>query len=351
MDWLSATGSAALKAGPEANHPLLPLAEFFAGDLTANDPAAGEGLSLWQAQAALLVRWGVSGRGAPRRAAFWKFVERSATEPVTEALFRECFGLDYGTAHQQLTAYLPESIRDRLTLRLAQRPRLPDYPLRRATDAEIARIKGDWERLEIAYVKTQFPVLVPKYLEQARRTLLRAYDRDIRDPRLLAVMGLVEVDAGNAAAARTFLEDAAARTRTLRPRAWYELARLRFAALGAPSGAPARRLTPDQAGEVLAPLLAARGQQPPLPEVYELIAAVWAASAQAPARDQLAVLAEGVRLFPRRTELVYRAAELNLSHGYSDTARWLITLGLTLAPDAAARARFETLQARAGGGR
>jgi hypothetical protein len=350
-DWLSATGSAALKAGPEANHPLLPLAEFFAGDLSARDPAAGEGLSLWQAQAALLVRWGLSGRGAPRRSALWTFAERAATEPVTEALFRECLGLDFATAHQQLTAYLPESIRDRLTLRPAQRPRLPEYLLRPASDAEIARIKGDWERLEIAYVKTQFPVLVPKYLEQARRTLLRAYERDHRDPRLIAVMGLCEVDAGNDAAARAFLEDAAARTPSLRPRAWYELARLRFAALGAPGAGPAPRLTAEQANEVLAPLLLARGQQPPLPEVYELIAAVWAACAQAPTRAQLAVLEEGVRLFPRRSELVYRTAELNLRHGFTDTARWLVTLGLTLAPDAAARARFEALQARAGAAR
>ena len=60
----------------------------------------------------------------------------------------------------------------------------------------------------------------------------------------------------------------------------------------------------------------------------------------------LAVLEEGVRTFPHRTELVHRTAELNLRHGFTDTARWLITLGLTLAPDAAARMRFESLQAR-----
>jgi hypothetical protein len=78
---------------------------------------------------------------------------------------------------------------------------------------------------------------------------------------------------------------------------------------------------------------------------------VWPATLQAPTRTQLAVLEEGVRLFPRRTELVYRTAQLNLRHGFTDTARWLITLGLTLAPDAAARARFETLQAQTGGDR
>jgi glutaredoxin len=47
----------------------------------------------------------------------------------------------------------------------------------------------------------------------------------------------------------------------------------------------------------------------------------------------LDLLEEGVRTFPRRSELVYRTAELNVRHGFTDTARWLITLGLTLAPD------------------
>src|SRR6185436_1525062 len=143
------------------NRALLPLADFFAGELPSADSAAGEGLSLWQAQAALFIRWGLAGRGAPRRTALWKFAERAAVEPVTEALFQECFGLDFATARQQLTAYLPEAMREKLALRPAQRPRLPDYPLRAATEAEIARIKGDWERLEIAFVKTQFPPLAP----------------------------------------------------------------------------------------------------------------------------------------------------------------------------------------------
>lgn len=353
LDWLSASGSAALRGGPEANRALLPLADFFAGELSLADPALGAGLSLWQAQAALFIRWGLAGRDSPRRAALWTFAERAAVEPVTEALFQECFGLDFATAWQQLTAYLPEAIRDRLALRPAQRPRVPNYSLRPASDVEVARLKGDWERLEVGFVKAQFPALTQKYLEQARRTLMRAYDRGSRDPRLLAVIGLCEVDAGNDVAAREFLEAAAARTKTLRPRAGFELARLRFAALaaGAPRAGAELRLTADEASEVRAPLFAAREQEPPLPEVYTLIADVLAACAQAPTREQFAVLEEGVRLFPRDTEFVYRTAELNVRHGFSETARWLITLGLTLAPDAAARARFEALQARVNGGR
>jgi hypothetical protein len=351
LDWLSASGSAALQSGPAANRALLPLADFFAGELSASDPALGEGLSLWQAQAALFVRWGLAGRDAPRRAALATFVTRAAVEPVTEALFRECFGIDFASARTQLTAHLPEAMREKLPLRPSSRVRLPDYPVRPASDVEVARIKGDWERLEIAYVRTHFPTLTAKYVEQARRTLLRAYDGGSRDPQLLAVLGLCEVDAGNDAGARAYLEEAAARDPALRPRARYELARLRFAAARVPSAGPASGLTAAQASDVLAPLLAAREQDPPLVEVYTLIADVWAAASQTPTREQLAVLEDGVRLFPRHSELVHRTAELNLRHGHTDAARWQVTLGLTLAPDAATRARFEALQARVGAAR
>lgn len=351
LDWLSASGSAALQTGPAANRPLLPLADFFAGELSAADPASGEGLSLWQAQAALFVRWGLAGRGAPRRAALETFVARAAVEPVTEVLFKDCFGIDFAAAQRQLTDYLPEAMRERLPLRPAQRPRLPDYTLRSATELEVARLKGDLERLEIGYVRTQFPTLVPKYTEQARRTLLRPYESGSRDPHLLALLGLCEVDAGNDDAARGFLEEAAARGRTLRPRAWFELARLRFAALRTSRAGTAPTLTPEQADTVLTPLLATRELEPPLVEVYTLLADVWAACAQAPTREQLAVLEAGVRLFPRHSELVHRTAELNLRLGHADTARWLINLGLTLAPDPATRARFEALQTRLNAGR
>ncbi|MBL9199022.1 MAG: hypothetical protein JNL39_00895 [Opitutaceae bacterium] len=348
LEWPLAPGAAALRADAQARRALLPLPDFFRGDLSASDAATAETLELWQAQAALLVHWGLGGRGAPRRAAFWRFVARAATEPVTEELFQECFGIDFAHAQQQLAKYLPEAVGEKLTLRPPQRPRLPDYALRPASDGEIARLKGDWERLEIGYVKAHFPALAPKYIEQARRTLRRAHDRGDRDPRLLAVMGLCEVDSGNDAAAREFLEAAATAGKTLRPRALLDLARLRLAAHRAARADAGGDLwiTSAQADEVLAPLAAARDQEPPMPEIYELVAEVWAASADAPTRARFAVLEEGVRTFPRRTELVYRTASLSLRHGFAETARWVITLGLTLAPDPAARRRFEALQAR-----
>ena len=347
IDWPSGSGSAALREGPAANRALLPLARFFAGDLAETDTTPGDALSVWQAQAALLARWGIAGRGAPRREAWWRFVARAATEPVTESLFHECFGIDFAAAERQLAAFLPEAMRDRLELQPAPPPRAPDLALRPASDVEIARLKGDWERLEIGYVRAQFPVLTAKYAEQARRTLRRAYDAGSRDPRLLAAMGLCEVDAGNDSAARPLLEEAFTRDEALRPRAGFELSRLRFATWRGRQTADAPAvLSSSDAAEVLAPLLGRGGLPPQLAEAYELIAEVWAACAELPTRVQMSQLEAGVRLFPRRAELVARTAELNLRRGDWENARWLITLGLTLAPDPVTRARLEALRAK-----
>lgn len=343
---VSKSATEALKQDPKSAPALLPLADFFSGNVPrpeGEDEVAPESIRLWRAQAALFVRWGLDGRGAPRRAGLWKFVERSAIQGETEQLFEECFGINYAAALEQLTAYRPAALRNTLRFRLPRGAAPPALALRAASGAQIARIKGDWERMEVPFVKAVSPELTGKYLEQARRTLMRAYDRDERDPRLLAVLGLLECDAGNDVRALEFLE-AAARIGSLRPRASYELARLRFAGHRTAAAATGGRLTSAQTAEVLTPLFAARRLDPPLPEVYELIGDVWAHCATAPNRGHLLVLNEGVRLFPRRTALIYRAASLNAQHGFREEAAALVTLGLRVAADAAARDPFERLQ-------
>jgi hypothetical protein len=342
LDWPAEAGAAALRSGPAGHRALLPLGAFFSGDLAAAEPGRDDTLALWQAQAALFVRWGLAGRGAPRREALTNFVARAAAEPVTEELFRSCFGFDFAEARRRLTEYLPEAVRAPLDLRSTRRVRPPDYPLRPATAAEVARLKGELERLQIGWVKTHFPVLVPRYVDQARRTLRRVDASAGSDPRLLASLGLCEIDAGQEADALAFLEAAAAAAPALRPRVAYELARLRFA--GAAGGNGAAPLTEKQVASVLAPLAAGRGQQPPLAESFDLLATALAASTRPPTGEELAELARGVRLFPRRSDLVFRTAELHLRHGQPDAARWLIELGETLAPDASVRARFRALR-------
>lgn len=342
--WISDAETSVLKADPKKARPLLPFAAFLRGDASANQQTKEENLRVWASQAELLVRWGVDPRNGGRSAGFWKLVERSAEELPDEKLVQECLGLDYAALVEQLTAFLPLAVRKDVTLRTDTPIKLPPLTLRHATDGEIARIKGDWERLEIDYVRRRYPDLAGKYVEQARRTLLRAYDRNDRDPRLLAILGLCEIDAGNDAGARDYLE-AAARLEVVRPRAWYELARLRYReCLATP--AVAGKFSAAQAADVLTPLFTARKQAPPIPEVYELIADVWSHSAIVPNSGHLAVVAEGVSLFPRRSSLVHRAASLMLAYATPAEASAFVELGLRTATEASDRARFTDLQSR-----
>jgi hypothetical protein len=96
----------------------------------------------------------------------------------------------------------------------------------------------------------------------------------------------------------------------------------------------------------LSAVFKARAQSPALPEVYELIADVWLECSTDPNVGHLAVVAEGVNLFPRRSSLVHRAASLYLAHGFKSEASNLIDLGASLAADDVERARFADLQRR-----
>ena len=380
QSWLSDGATRAIKNDPKAAHLPAPLREFFSGafirravltpanpwqiegggDQDANLPTI-EGMALpmdasnrapltetqaaqvLKDEGALFIRWALDEKFPDRRAALTKFVARTCTEPVTEKFFQECFGLNFAAAQQQLEEFLPAAIRRTVEFRLPKSFKVPALELRDASLGDIARIKGDWERLEITYVQAHFPTLAPKYLEQARHTLMHAYERDERDPRLLAVLGLCEHDAGNDAAAREFLESGA-RLGDMRPRAWLELGRLRLADVLAHPAGHDGQLNSNQVSEVLTALFAARKLRPPLPEVYELIAEAWAHSEFAATRAHLAVLDEGVLLFPRRPELIYQTADLYLQRGFPTDAQLYIDLGLRIAPDDPGRARFATLR-------
>jgi hypothetical protein len=64
-----------------------------------------------------------------------------------------------------------------------------------------------------------------------------------------------------------------------------------------------------------------------------------------PTAGNLAVLDEGVRLFPRDTALIFSTAALKARAGFGPEADTLITLGLRVAADGATRAKFENLKA------
>lgn len=344
--WISDEQTQAVRKNPRQRHPWLPLREIFAILPPVDD--GEDRAALWQAEAALFVRWALDGGAKhPRKDALWEFVRRASLQPASETMFRECFGLDYAAAEQQLREYLPVAVKSTLYNRPDQPADLSDVKLRDATLAEVSRIKGGLDRMEITYIKNLYPELTTRYVNQARTTLRKSYNKGDRDPRLLAELGLCECDAGDDPAARPFLE-AATHGRVVRPRAYYELARIYYQELlGHTQGA---EFSAAEAGAVLKPLAVALKQSPPLPEIYELIAEVWLRTAGRLGPAQLAVLDEGVRNYPWRPRLIYSAALLNSMQGRLPEAAGLVERGLAAVTDAKEKEAFLKLQATLVGG-
>ena len=84
----------------------------------------------------------------------------------------------------------------------------------------------------------------------------------------------------------------------------------------------------------------------PRKEVYEGVAEVWARSAVAPTRHDLAVLNEGIHYFPDDSALECAAIALNAKQGYYDTAQLIADFGANSTTDPAARAQFSAWLAK-----
>jgi hypothetical protein len=270
----------------------------------------------------LFVRWGLTS-GPATRAAFWKFAARAAERPVTEEVFESCFGFDFAELRDRLSDYLLSAVWDPKRIAPGTLPPLPRLKVERATSSQIARLRGEWERLAIAHVERRLPEAVPAYLAQARRTMHRAYDAGDRDPRLIATMGLCEVDAGNDAGARPFLESAVA-AGVVRPRAYYELARLRFAELrrDAPDD---KSFSPVELAPVFVPLHRGLQQAPPLSEACALLGQAWSRCNRAPEPGEWVDLETAARLFPRDPSVVIPVARALACHGKKAEATTLLS--------------------------
>jgi hypothetical protein len=346
LPWTSAEAAKAVRKHPaDVAAGLLPLEDFLiAPHQPATTPeAAAAYRNLWGSEATLFARWALDEKGGGRRDAFFKFVEQASREPVTEAIFRRYFGLSFAEVREQLARYLPKAMDQTIDLRRATTEASFHLKMRRAEPAEIARIKGDWERMETTFVKPTYPELSGTYLAAAERTFHRAYDDGERDPRLLAAMGLWECDAGHDAAAEPLLT-AAVQAGVVRPRDYTELARIRYQAARAKPAAAGNRLDSEQTAYVLHPLLAGREQEPPLPEGAEIFADLWFHTEMTPLPADLDALDAATIQFPRSIGLSYRTALLEARAGQWPSARRLITRGLETAPTPAVHAEFERLE-------
>jgi hypothetical protein len=215
--------------------------------------------------------------------------------------------------------------------------------VRPATPAQIARIQGEWERLEVPFVRRKHPQFTERYLERARFTLRRAAGRGEADSNTFAALGLCELEAGDVASARPWLEQAAAHGAT-RPRVLFELARLRWEELTRDTP-PARRFTVAELEPVLTPLRRAIALPPPLPEVYLLFADVGLrCDGELPPPD-FAALVESTRSFRRISALGYSVAVLQFKQGRIREAMTLLAENREFLGGPGARQKYQQLEA------
>jgi hypothetical protein len=316
--------------------PIISFARFFAySDPNTRNSRETKDIDQlnWSRQAATFVHMCLYGENGQYRAGFMKFVERQTAGPTDERTFRDCFGMSYKDMGIALRGYTQGAMATHVTYKakpgvsftMKSKP-----ALRPATDAEIGRIKGEAYRLA-------------GLDELARTEFVQAYLRGERDPQLLASLGLMARQRGDQDRARTYLEVVAREaTPVPRPRAYLELARLRGEDIRrTQSDAP---FTAEQVQRQLEPLFTARKLSPALADVYREIARVWEQSRVAPQRANLAVLDEGVKLFPFDADLTYRSAALLAKNGFRAEAAVRLDQGLKVVRDPQLRAKFEQLK-------
>lgn len=343
LEWLSVAETRALAGDPDRPRALLSMTDLFAAGAWQGTTEDEWRLGMWRAQATLFVRWALDPRNAGARGAFWKFADRAGATGESEAIFEACFGFGYSEMRDRLSDYLPLAAKEPVRLPRGQLPRIPRAEVVKATPAQIVRLRGEWERIEIPYVKVRHPEFTSRYADQARRTLGRAAERGESDPLIAAALGLCEVDAGSDAAARPFLETAV-NGKVLRPRVYHELARLRFLELTA--GQPAaRRYSEAEMSPVIVLLRTGIRQAPPLPESYALLADVWLRCSSPPPAEDFAVLARGADLFSWHPLLSHRIALLQISRGKPAEATRLLAKAMKRTTDPAIRTRLGELQA------
>jgi hypothetical protein len=333
---------------------LPPIEELFHSRGHTDGNSADARLSqAWMAEGALFLRWGLFGESEKEshRLAFSTFVERSRSEPVTEAMFRECFGFGYAEMQSRLSRYLISAVKEPICVDYhsirhytphlnPNNPPFPGLDVREATPSEIARLLGDWERMQGIELRIKSPTLSEAYLAQAGKTLNKSYANGERDPRLLAVLGLYDYDVGEFGEAKRILMAATA-AGVERPAAYIDLAQINLAEAKAHPDTSIGKLSANQTASVLKPLFEVRRKTRLDSKGYILIAEAWSSSAEKPSLPNLAVLEEGIGLYPFDSALALSAARTYALWGYATEAEALIDQRLKFTNDETATRLIE----------
>jgi hypothetical protein len=317
--WVSSSETIALQneyrkaqKGGVALHPRigLPLEDLFRG------PEVGPKRDLWNAEAALFVRWGLF-RFADRQA-FLDFVDKATKEPVNELLFTRYFGIGYAEAQRRLGDYLPAAVSEPVRVPFATPPD-PTFTTAQATSIDVARIIGDWGRLEGRTLGLADFDYKRECLDQADRLFERVRLRRTSDPLFLAAFGLYEIQAGDTVRAREALEEATA-AGVLRPRAYVELANLRLDDALPSAQHGIGDLDAAEYTAIIGLLTTARVQMPSLLATYDVFARALEHAPTRPTPEDLRPLEEALELFPQNAVLAYKVANLCREDGYAEEA-------------------------------
>jgi hypothetical protein len=311
---------------------LVPLEKFFAVKHDAPEALNPLGNNIWAKQAYAFVHLGLYGFRGKYQKKFTTFLGRAAKEPVTEAMFKECWGMSYKDMLIELRGYADSPVYESKLLTAKTDVLIPAPPLelRDATPAEVGRIKGE-------------ALLMAGHKAAAKAELIAPYTRGERDPNLLGELGLFEKAEGEDARARKFLEAAVAGKAT-RADTYLELARFRYADAIAKPEAEGGRLSPAQTTAITALLYPARRQPPHLPALYDLLGDTWTRSAAPPSKEDVGALIDGVRLFPGRLKLLFQTSALAAGAGMIEAAHSLAEYGIKVAPSSEVKARFDALK-------
>jgi hypothetical protein len=399
--WLTDGHTVSLVTSYKTNHelPVLPpICDLFHPDHAPKPSSLADWPSPdFMAEAALFVRWGMTpvadegdkqtssltqhwSPGEARRLneahrkTFTRFLDRSRAEPVTETVFRECFGFGYAEMQSVLSEYLVTAAQEPFVLSSnVMQGWSPDDPvasMRAATADEIGRIVGDWLRMQAASLPGTRSGERAAYLQAAGHVLERAFRDDnnlspsvrllppkdaqpeprehasqntdaveksvvispgkIHDPRLLAVYGLYYFDLGDAISARVLLE-AAVQAKTPRPAAYVALAQLNRDAASKQPASENGKFSPTQVAAILTPLFAVIKNWNLDVGGYLLIADAWSHSAEKPSLANLRVLTDGLHRYPFDSALLCSTAEVYAQWGYREEANETVERSLRFA--------------------
>jgi len=271
---------------------LIPFEKFFS--VTRDDTEVRNPIgSLWVHQAHAFAHLCFYGAKGKYRRGFEQLAQRAARGPVTEEVFRQCFGGGYREMEEALDDYIafPRFTYARLTLG-------KDAGLAAPTLSEPRPATAD-----------EVGLLVGEALQRAdqTKTALRewrlAYARGAKSARLLTTLAAAEFAAGREARALELSQKAVTAAAT-DPAPYLAVVRAQLAT------APAGPLSVPALRAALSVLFAARQNVSPDREIYLAIARVWQRGIVPPQPAHLGVLHEGLGHFPNDVDLLVATAQL-----------------------------------------